>query len=136
MSEILKHFELIDAKDIYDARCAVYRLQNWYSLKSDKKAETYIWDEDKTVRENKQMTAEYNAKIDAEIARRQQIFKESFQNLEAAIIDYIVEYFEYEDVKCPTEHAEKIWNFCKEQWEDDPHNYISDVCRFYIDIMS
>lgn len=133
--EVIKHFELNDAKDIYDAMCKVYSLQNWHSLRHEKKPESYIWDEDKTVRQNREITAQHNANIDAEIKHRQEVYAESMKNLEAAIINYIIEYFKYEDVKCSEKQAEKIWEFCKEQWEDDPHNYIVDVCRFYVNLM-
>lgn len=136
MGDVIKRFNLNNPHDIYEARCAVYKLQNWYSLSSNKKLDTYVWDEDKTVRENRELTVKHNAEIDAEIERRKLIFKESFENLEAAIIDYIMDEFEYEDIKCSKETAEKIWIFCKEQWEDDPHNYISDMCRFYRSIMN
>lgn len=134
--EVIKKFELEDSTDIYNAMCAVYKLQNWHALKNEKKTENHVWDEDKTVRENRQITAQHNANIETEIKRRQEVYAESMRNLETAIINYIMEYFEYEDVKCSSEHAEKIWTFCKQQWEDDPHNYISDVCQFYINIMS
>ena len=114
----------------------LYKLQNWYSLKNDKKAEGYVWDEDKTVRENRELTAAHNAAIDAEIQNRQEIFRQALADFEEAVADFIIEELRYDNVQCSKEQAGKIWSFCKQQWEDDPHNYINDVINFYANIMS
>lgn len=136
MSNVDVTFYITCSDDLRDSMQKLYGLQNWYSFKNQKKPDSYVWDEDKTVRENKAMTAAHNAAIDEEIQRRQECYRQACVKFEEAVIEYIIEELRYDNVKCSKEHAKAIWNFCQHQWEDDPHNYINDVISFYVNLMS
>lgn len=131
MSTIDISFYITCSDDIRNGMQKLYGLQNWYSLKNQKKSDDHIWDEDKTVRENRAMTAAHNAEIDAEIKKRQEFYSQACKKFEEAVVDYIIEELRYDNINCSKEHAQKIWHFCEQQWEDDPHNYIHDVMTFY-----
>ena len=127
---ILDNFVFNNSHDIYEARNKVYALQTWYSLSKEKKKEDYIWDEDMTVRQNKEYTAKYNSEIDNTIAGLQEDFQKSLENFNNAVIDYIMEEFKYSDVKINRRQAQIIWNFCKIEHEDDAQNWISTMTEF------
>ena len=115
--------------DIYEERRHIEKHFNTYhSIRKDKKPENYIWDEDKTVRQNKELTTQYNAEIDAEIERCQNAYNSMLNLLNKNIYEYIIDNC---NVKCSEKQAEIIWNYCETQHEDDPHNYIDDVIELF-----
>lgn len=119
--------------DIYEETLYIEKHFNTYhSIRRDKKPEDYIWDEDITVRQNKERTIEYNKEIDAEIDRCMKAYSEANKALREAIIDYIVNDC---NIKCSRAQAEIIWNYCETQHEDDPHNYIDDVIELFEKLM-
>ena len=121
------------AHDIYEETLYIEKhFNNWYSLSRDKKPENYIWDEDLTVRQNKEQTAKYNAEIDAEIEKRKHEYSEANKALREAIIDYIVADC---NIKCSRSQAEIMWTYCAIQHEDDPHNYVDDVIDLFEKLM-
>ena len=125
--------KIICAHDIYEEMLYIDKnFNNWYSLGRDKKPENYIWDEDLTVRQNKEQTAKYNAEIDAEIEKRKHEYSEANKALREAIIDYIVDDC---NVTCSKKQAEVIWNYCKTQHENDAPAYIDDVVELFEKLM-
>ena len=121
------------AHDIYEEMLHIEKhFNNWFSLSRDKKPENYIWDEDKTIRQNKELTAQYNAEIDAEIKKRQAAYHTMITLLNKHICEYIIDNC---NVKCSEKQAEIIWNYCETQHEDDPHNYIDDVIELFEKLM-
>lgn len=119
--------------DIYEETLFIEKnFNNWWGLSTDKKPENYIWDEDKTVRQNKEQTAKYNAEIDAEIEKRKHEYSEANKALRDAIIDYIIADC---NIKCSRAQAEVIWSYCLMQHGDDPHNYIDDVIALFEKLM-
>lgn len=128
-----KIYKITCAHDIYDERLFIEKNRsNWYSLSRDKKTENYIWDEDKTIRQNKELTAQHNAEIDAEIEKRKHEYSEANKALREAIIDYIVADC---NISCSRAQAEVMWNYCETQHEDEPHNYIDDVIELFEKLM-
>lgn len=117
--------------DIYLARCEVEKLATWYSLRHDKKPDSYIWDEDLTVRQNKEKTAEYNLKIEQKIEQLKRVHDEEHTKFTEAVHKYIKEEFEYTDVSCNDAQAKIIWDYCLVQHEDSAHNWIHDVCELF-----
>ena len=121
------------AHDIYEERLFIEKnFNNWFCLGRDKKPENYIWDEDLTVRQNKEQTAKYNAEIDAEIEKRKHEYSEANKALREAIVDYIITDC---NVKCSRAQAEVIWSYCLMQHGDDPHNYVDDVIELFEKLM-
>lgn len=121
------------ADDIYEETRAIEKhFLTYHSMCRNKKPKDYIWDEDKTIRENKELTAQYNAEIDAEIERCQQAYNLMLALLDKHIYEYIIDSC---NVKCSEKQAEVIWNYCKTQHEDDPHNYIDDVIELFEKLM-
>lgn len=119
--------------DIYDETLLIEKnFNNWYRLSRDKKPENYIWDENLTVRQNKEQTAKYNAEIDTEIEKRKHEYSEANKALREAIIDYIVDNC---NISCSRSQAEVMWNYCRIQHEDDPHNYVDDVIELFEKLM-
>ena len=117
------------AHDIYEERLSIEKNSNiWYSLSRNKKPENYIWDEDKTIRQNKELTAQYNAEIDAEIKKRQDTYTIMIALHNKRIYEYIIANC---NVKCSEKQAEIMWKYCETQHEDDPHNYIDDVIELF-----
>lgn len=121
------------AHDIYEETLYIEKnFNNWFLLSRDKKPENYIWDEDKTIRQNKELTAQYNAEIDAEIKKRQDTYHLMMAVFKKHIYEYIIANC---NVKCSEKQAEVIWNYCETQHEDDPHNYIDDVIELFEKLM-
>lgn len=119
--------------DIYEECTFIEKtFNNWYALSKDKKPENHIWDEDMTVRQNKEYTIQYNAEIDAEIDKRKAAYSEANKTLLEAIIDYIIRSCY---VKCSRTQASIMWNYCTTQHEDDPHNYIDDIIELFEKLM-
>ena len=121
------------AHDIYENRVFIEKnFKDWFSLQRDKKRENYIWDEDKTIRQNRELTAQHNAEIDAEIKKRQDAYHMMLALLTKYIYEYIIDTC---NVKCSEKQAEIIWNYCETQHEDEPHNYIDDVIELFEKLM-
>ena len=121
------------ADDIYEERQAIEQhFLTYHSICRHKKPKDYIWDEDKTIRQNKELTAQYNAEIDEEIERCQKAYDMMLALLDTHIYEYIINNC---NVKCSKKQAEVIWNYCKTQHEDEPHNYIDDVIKFFEKLM-
>lgn len=132
---IITNFTFNDPHDIYLARCEVEKLHNWYGLSKNKKKEDYIWDEDLTVRQNKERTIQYNNDIDSAIQASMREYNESLTNFNNAVIKYIMEEFQYTDVKCNEAQARIIWSYCICQHEDDAQNWIGDICDLFGKLM-
>lgn len=119
--------------DIYDGTLFIEKnFNNWYELSRDKKPENYIWDEDLTVRQNKELTAQHNAEIDVKIKERRDTYHVMKNLLNKHIYEYIIDNC---TVKCSEKQAEVIWSYCLMQHEDDPHNYVDDVIELFEKLM-
>ena len=117
------------ADDIYNNRLFIEKnFKNWYTLQRNKKRENYIWDEDKTIRQNKELTAQHNAAIDAEIEKCKNEYHTMVALLNKRIYEYIIDNC---NVKCSEKQAEIIWNYCETQHEDEPYNCIDDVIELF-----
>ena len=125
--------EIRCAHDIYEERLVIEKNFNtWFSLGRDKKPENYIWNEDMTVRQNKELTAKHNAEIAGEIKKRQDGYHIMIALHNKRIYKYIIANC---NVKCSEKQAEVIWNYCETQHEDDPHNYVDDVIGLFEKLM-
>lgn len=119
--------------DIYEEMLYVEKNFNtWHSLHRDKKPENYIWDEDMTVRQNREHTIHYNNEIDEEIKRRQETYRTMIALRNKHIYEYIIDNC---NIKCSEKQAEIMWNYCEIQHEDDPHNYIDDIIDLFEKLM-
>ena len=119
--------------DIYENMVFIEKnFKNWFSLQRDKKRENYIWDEDKTIRQNRELTAQHNAEIDAEIKKRQDEYHMMLDLLNKNIYEYIIDNC---NIKCSEKQAEIIWNYCKTQHEDEPDDYLYAVIELFEKLM-
>lgn len=130
------NFEFNTPIDIFLGRGKVNEFHNWHSLKSQKKKIDYIWDEDLTIRQNRELTAQHNATIDEEIKAMQAKYNEAEEEYNAAVIKYIKEQFDYTDVNCNDAQARIIWSFCLTNHEENPHEWIEDIVGLYIDMIN
>lgn len=100
----------------------------------NKVAENYIFDADLTVRRNREMVAEHNARVDAE--RKEAYAKQAELNKKLAhdVTCYITENY---DVNYQV--ASKIERFCYERWHSSVYDYLSQIdtiADFVEDILS
>ena len=98
------------------------------------KPSTYIFDEEKSVRWNREQVDAYNQKTSE--LRREAVDRraQSRRNLDKAIVDYMVEYEANSDT--PRAVVEKVVARAQQDHEDDWWNYLSDYLDFAEDILS
>jgi hypothetical protein len=128
-------FDIYCADDINRHRATVYKLQNWYGLNRDKKKEDFVWDEEKSVRWNREETQRFNDEIDIKIEKLQQEYREACELLETAIADYIIDDLIYEGITISKEKAIAIWRWLECEHDDDAANWLSCVLELVAKVM-
>ena len=109
--------------DIYELECAVEKMDSGWKLKRDLlKPDNYVWDEEMSVKSNREYTKQYNETIleNAKDLDNKKI--EARNELRKAILKYIMEEYDVTMVL-----ADIVWTWCCVHHEDEAHNYISDV---------
>ena len=109
--------------DIYDAECAIERMDSGWKLKHDLlKPEDYVWDEEWSVKANREYTKQYNETIRENATELDNKQFEARNELRKAILKYIMEDYDVTEIL-----ADVVWTWCCIHHEDDAHNYISDA---------
>ena len=109
--------------DIYEAECAVDRMDSGSKLKRDLlKPEDYVWDEEWSVKANREYTKQYNETILENATDLYNKKIEARKELREAIIRYIMEEHDVTEIL-----ADVIWTWCCVHHEDEAYNYISDA---------
>ena len=97
------------------------------------KSITYVFDEEKSVRWNREQVEAYNKKT-AELRREAvECRAQSHRNLDKAVVDYMVEY--EADSDTPRAVVEKVEARAQQDHADDWWNYLSDYLEFAEDIL-
>ena len=97
------------------------------------KSITYIFDEEKSVRWNREQVEAYNKKT-AELRREAvECRAQSYRNLDKAVVDYMVEYEANSDT--PRVVVEKVVARAQQDHDDDWWNYLSEYLEFAEDIL-
>lgn len=109
--------------DIYEAECAVETMDSGWKLKRDLlKPDDYVWDENMSVKANREYTKQYNETIlkNAKDLDDKQV--QARKELNKAVLEYIMEEYDVTMVL-----ADIVWTWCCVHHEDEAHNYISDA---------
>ena len=116
-------FNIHSPYDIYQAECVVERMDSGWKLKHDLlKREDYVWDENMSVKANREYTKQYNETIlkNAKDLDDKQV--QARKELNKAVLEYIMEEYDVTMVL-----ADIVWTWCCVHHEDEAHNYISDA---------
>jgi hypothetical protein len=97
------------------------------------KSITYVFDEEKSVRWNREQVEIYNKELSEARKVAVECRAQSLRNLDKAIIDYMVEYEANSDT--PRVVIEKVVARAQQD-HDDWHNYLGDYLDFAEDILS
>lgn len=98
------------------------------------KSITYVFDEDKSVRWNREQVELYNKQAAEERREGVECRAQSLRNLNEAIIEYMMEY-EANDAT-PRAVVEKVVARVQQDHNDDWWNYLSDYLEFAEEIFS
>ena len=109
--------------DIYELECAVEKMDSGWKLKRDLlKPDDYVWDEEMSVKSNREYTKQYNETILENAEDLDSKKNEARNALREAILKYIIEEYDVTMVL-----ADIVWTWCCVHHEDEAHNYISDA---------
>lgn len=128
----------ITCYDIEDVRKLTHRywqFDDGRSLRKDLKSENYIWDEDLTVRKNKELTHQYNDAINAKIKEYQEAKVAYYEQMNKAITEFIVEETKYNNIMLTEAQAQIVWQRVWHDHEDEPWVYLSQYIDFAIAIL-
>ena len=129
---VLTKFKLTCGEDIEVARKTIYSANPTPDRK--KFPENHVFDEDKSVRWNREEVARINAEIEDRISQHRWDLYHSEQNLHNSVIDYIVDYFRGGDSRINNfdrGEAEAIWSRVQSTHDDDAHLYLDE----YLDLI-
>jgi hypothetical protein len=117
--------------DIYEAECTVEKMDSGWKLKRDLlKPEDYVWDEEMSVKANREYTKQYNETI-LENAKDLDSKKiEARNELRKAVLKYIMEEYDVTEIL-----ADIVWTWCCIHHEDEAHHYISDAMDLIDNVM-
>ena len=117
--------------DIFEAEYAVERMDSGWKLKRDLiKPDDYVWDENLSVKENRECTKQYNESI-LENAKELDSKKiEARNELRKAVLKYIMEEYDVTEIL-----ADVVWTWCCIHHEDEAHNYIGDAMELVDSVM-
>ena len=88
----------------------------------NKVAENYVFDEELSVRRNREMVAEHNARVKAERDAAYAKQAELDRKLTHDVTCYITENYDVNH-----QVASKIERFCYERWHSDVYDYLSQI---------
>lgn len=116
-------FNIRCPRDIDEAECAVEKMDSGWKLKRDLlKIEDYVWDQNWTVKANREYTKQYNKTI-IETAKELDNKKlEVRRELNKAILKYIMEEYDVTEIL-----ADAVWTWCCVHHDDEAYNYIGDA---------
>ena len=117
--------------DIYKCLESIYN-EIKMPIESSKR-DNYVFDEDRSVRWNREQVAQYNATLKAKIESVARIRGESLRNLDSDIIEYMMEY--EADTSTPRKVVEKVLSAAQANHDDDWWNYLSTYLSFAETIM-
>ena len=119
-------FNITCPRDIVDGIKAIDAMDAGWKIRRDLlKPDNYVWDEEWSVRQNREYTVQYNSTIIDSAAASDALRFEARNALNDAIVDYIVR--EY-DVS--VEIAKVVWRWCDQQYAGDAPFMIDTLMDF------
>ena len=124
-------FNICCPHDINEAEISVEQMDSGWKLKRDLiKPDDYVWDENMSVKANREYTKQYNETI-VENAKDLDNKKIEARNaLRKAVLNYIMEEYDVTEIL-----ADVVWTWCCVHHEDEAHNYISDAMELVDSVM-
>ena len=123
--EVISNFKITCGSDI---RKAMEDIDNKFYVQVKTFKEDHIFDEDKSVRWNREEVARQNALQRSFYERARKMAAESYENLYLAIFTYIMEESVY-DFKFTLEEAKVIWANTVKHHEGEPWNWVDDMAE-------
>jgi hypothetical protein len=125
-----------DTQDVYNLVHQYWQMEDGYKYRKDIKPESHIWDEDITVRQYKEMTAQHNKTIEEKIEQCRADKAAFYQEMSDSIIAFIVDETAYEDKPLTSAQAKVIWQQVWIDHEDEPWAYLSRYIELATKILS
>jgi hypothetical protein len=98
-------------------------MDSGWKLKRDLlKPEDYVWDENMSVKANRDYTKQYNETILENAKELDNKKSEAHKELRKAVLNYIMEEYDVTEIL-----ADVVWTWCCVHHDDEAHNYISDA---------
>ena len=118
-------------QDIYESEWAIEKMDSGWKLKRDLlKPDDYVWDENWTVKANREYTKQYNETILENAEKIDNKKSEARKELRKAILTYIME--EYDVIEAL---ADVVYTWCCIHHEDEAYDYISDAMDLVDSVM-
>ena len=109
--------------DIYESEWAIEKMDSGWKLKRDLlKPDDYVWDEDMSVKANREYTKQYNETILENAKDLDNKKSEAHKEFRKAVLNYIMEEYDVTMVL-----ADIVWTWCCVHHEDEAYNHISDA---------
>ena len=109
--------------DIYEAECTIENMDSGWKLKRELlKPDDHVWDENMSVKANREYTKQYNETILENAKELDNKKIEARNELRKAVLNYIMEVYDVTEIL-----ADVVWTWCCVHHDDEPHNYIDDA---------
>ena len=109
--------------DIYESEWAIEKMDSGWKLKRDLlKPDDYVWDENWTVKANRDYTKQYNETIIENAKELDNKKSEARNEFRKAVLNYIMEEYDVTEIL-----ADVVWTWCCIHHEDEAYNYISSA---------
>lgn len=123
---VLSDFYIMCYHDIYDNLNDIYRK---IEIPSEKpKPEGYVFDEDRSVKWNREQVTLYNTDIAAARKEAYEVRNESLRNLDKAVVDYMMKYEACSDT--PRVVVERVLRQAQADHDDEWWNYLGRYLDF------
>lgn len=124
-------FNIRCPQDIYESKWAVEKMDSGWKLKRDLlKPDDYVWDENWTVKANREYTKQYNETILENAEELDNKKLEARNELRKAILKYIMEEYDVTEIL-----ADIVWTWCCIHHDDEAYNYIGDAMDLIDNVM-
>lgn len=136
MNNVLKveDFQIIEGRDIYGCMKLI-REENPIPVFQKMYLTTHVFDENKSVKWNREEVDRQNQQIQDNITRARNVRNESEKNLDRAVINYVMGESGY-GVEITENLALNIINFAKEVHEDTWWEWLDDVIDYTVRVLN
>jgi hypothetical protein len=128
----IKHFEIHCGRDI---ETAIKCLDHEFYIRAVKYREEHIFDEDQSVRWNREEVARRNAEMKDLVSKVQAAKEESYECLYTEIYRYIMEESVY-DVSFTEAEARVIWQHVNKHHDANPWDWIDEMAETMRDFIA
>lgn len=124
-------FNIRCPQDIYESEWAVEKMDSGWKLKRDLlKPHDHVWDENWTVKANREYTKQYNETILENAEELDNKKSEARKAFRKAVLNYIMEEYDVTEIL-----ADIVWTWCCIHHEDEAYNYIGNAMDLVDSVM-